>query len=131
MTELDDFIDDLLTVAPAIATDLQSRGYDVRPDLEIPTAWAGWVGRSVAHVFQGLGPADRTRLFAVVERHLAGASESTSTVVATGFLEAVANAVSRGDLPGSELAEALGPQSRAYLDAYDQFTLGRSSLDPS
>lgn len=131
MTELDHFVDDLLAVAPAIATDLETEGYDVRPDLEIPTAWGGWVGHSTCRVFASLDPGDRARLFAVVERYLVGGSEATSTVVATGFLEAVAHAVSRGEVPGPDLATVLGPHSRAYLDAYDQFTLGRSSLDPT
>ncbi len=56
MAELDDFIDEHLVVAPAIGTTLESRGDDVRPDLEIPTCWAGSVGGAVARLFPELGP---------------------------------------------------------------------------
>ena len=73
--------------------------------------------------------ADR-RVFALVERHLAGGSQSMRNGVATGFLEALASAVSSGRLDGPFLAGFLGPESRAYLDAWDQFTIGHSTLDP-
>ena len=52
-------------------------------------------------------------------------------MIATGLLEALASEVSGGRLDGPTLAGLLGPQSRAYLDAWDQLTLGRSSLEPS
>ena len=131
MGELDDFIDELLLVVPAIGTSLESWGYDVRPDLEIPTSWAGSVGATVARLFPGLEVADRARVFAVVERFLASGSQLTQDCVATGFLEALANGVSSGRIDGPALAEVLGPESRAYLDAWDQFTMGRSTLDGS
>ena len=59
-------------------------------------------------------------------------SQLLRDVIATGLLEALASAVSGGAAgrpdrwPGCS-----GPQSRAYLDAWDQLTLGRSSLEPS
>ena len=65
MAELDDFIDELLVVAPAIGTTLESRGDDVRPDLEIPTCWAGSVGGAVARLFPELEVAVRVRALGI------------------------------------------------------------------
>jgi hypothetical protein len=67
----------------------------------------------------------------VVERHLANGSELMKTCVSTGLLEAAASELSSGRLSGPTLATLLGPQARSYIDAWDQFTLGRSSLDSS
>ena len=68
VAELDDLIDELLVIAPAIGAILESRGDDVRPDPEIPTSWAGSVGGSVARLFPGLEPAVRVRALGSVQR---------------------------------------------------------------
>lgn len=129
--EYADLIAALVRVAPDIEADLRAQGSSIEPDLEIPTLWMGDVGRAVAHVLDQLSPGARRAVFDVVERYLAGGSERMKDAVATGLLEAVASEVSAGRLDGPALATLLGPASRAYLDAWDQFSLGRSSLDPT
>jgi len=128
MTELEQFARDLYAAAPGLREAVRG---DADPDPDIPTLWAGTVGRAVAATLTGLSPDDRAATFAVIERHLAGGSQLLRDVISTGLLEALASEVSGGRLDGPTLAGLLGPQSRAYLDAWDQLTLGRSSLEPS
>jgi len=131
VTELDDFARDLLSVAPTVVDLLTEWDDGLSPDPEMPTVWMGYAGRAVAKSLDRLSPEQQRGAFEVIERYLANGSELTKTCVTTGLLEAVANAVSGGRLDGPHLATLLGPESRAYIDAWDQFTLGRSSLDPS
>ncbi len=128
--EYADLIAALLRVAPQVETELRAVGSSAQPDLEIPVVWMGDVGAAVARVFDDLAPGDRREVFDVVEHHLSTGSQKMKEAVATGLLEAVASEVSAGRLDGPTLATLLGPASRAYIDAWDQFTLGRSSLDP-
>lgn len=102
---------------------------DVEPDAELPTVWAGDAGRALADALPALSPTGRAAAFDAVERAVASADERLSTVVCTGLLEALAGRVSAGELDPALLAASLGPASRAYVDAWDEFTLGRSSLD--
>ena len=129
--ELDDFADALFAAAPAVREELRRAGDDELPDHEMPTIWMGDAGRAVAHALANLPDDARRAVFGVVERAMTSGSEQLSTWVATGLLEALAGAVSRRELDPGLLAGLLGPESRAYVDAWDQFTLGRSSLDPS
>jgi hypothetical protein len=131
VTEFDDFISAVLRIAPGIGERLEADGDGVEPDVEIPVLWMGYVGRALARTLDQLTAEQQQAVFDVVEQHLAGGSQLMRDAVATGLLEAVASEVSSGRLDGPRLAALLGPQSRAYLDAWDQFTLGRSSLDPS
>lgn len=123
MRELDEFADELFAAAPALAGAMEEDGADPSPDHEIPSLWLGEVGSAIMSLPE---PAARAAL-GVVERHLTG-SETWKDVLCTGLLEAVAGAVSSGQVPGRVVAEMLGPRSRAYVDAWDEFTLGRSSL---
>jgi hypothetical protein len=129
-SELRDLLRDLLAAAPAVRARLEAVG-QVEPDPEIPVLWLASVGGALSEAFATLTRAERDAAFAVVEHHLTHGSERLSTAVATGLLEDVASHVSGGRLDGAELATHLGPRSREFLDAYDLFTLGRSSLGPS
>jgi len=128
MNEFDEFGDELGRIAPEV---MRALGDGAAPDHEIPISWMGSVGKAVADTLNRLAPEVRADVFQLVERHLARGSELMRTAVATGLLEVVASEVSGGRLDGPELARLLGPESRAYIDAWDQFTLGRSSLGPS
>lgn len=131
MTELDDFARDLLTAAPAVGDALTEMGEELAPDPEMPTVWMGDAGQALANTLDQLSQEQQRAAFSVVEHHLATGSQLMKNCVATGLLEALASEVSGGRLDGPRLAALLGPESRAYIDAWDQFTLGRSSLDPS
>jgi hypothetical protein len=128
VTELEQFARDLYAAAPGLR---EATREDADPDPEMPTVWMGDAGRAVAHALGNLPDDARRAVFGVVERAMTSGSEQLSTWVATGLLEALAGAVSRHELDPGLLAGLLGPESRAYIDAYDEFTLGRSSLDPS
>ena len=131
MTEFDEFIGAVLQIAPGVGEQLEADGDGVEPDLEIPVVWMAFVGRALSATLDQLSVPQQRAVFDVIERHLAGGSQLMKDAVATGLLEALASEVSSGRLSGPRLAALLGPRSRAYIDAWDQFTLGRSSLDPS
>jgi hypothetical protein len=131
VNEFETFARDLLRLAPEVGARMRAMGDDVTPDLEIPVAWMGSVGSAIGNVFSDLSPDVSREVFALIERHLASGSELMRTAVTTGLLESVASAVSGGRVRGPELAEVLGPRSREYVDAWDNYSLGRSSLvDP-
>jgi hypothetical protein len=127
--EFEEFADALLSAAPAVADELRRDEEDLRPDMDFPTMWFGTAGTAIADAFDRLSDAELRTVFGLVERHLASGSDLMGDCLTTGLLEAVANAVSRGKVDGGVLAGLLGPQSRRYVDAWDQFTLGRSSLE--
>lgn len=127
--ELRRFLDDLAAAAPAVVVRLEERGH-AEPDAEVPVLWLAAVGHALADVLGDLTPAERDAALTVAEHHLVAGSERLSTAIATGLLEALASEVSGGRVDGPGLAAHLGPRSRAFLDAYDDFTVGRSSLDP-
>lgn len=129
--ELDAFAAELLAAAPVLADVLEADGEGLTPDPEMPTVWFGGAGRAVGERLGELEEHERHTIFAVVERHLAEGSELLGTCVTTGLLESLAHSVSAGRVSGPALAALLGPESRAYVDAYDGFTLGRSGLDGS
>ena len=131
MNEFEIFTRDLHRLAPEVGGRMRDRGDDVEPDLEIPVAWMASVGAAVGDVFGDLSPDVRREVFALIERHLARGSELMQTALTTGLLESVASAVSGGRVRGPDLAAVLGPRSREYVDAWDEFTMGRSTLDPS
>ncbi|MGH3348734.1 MAG: DUF7674 family protein [Nocardioides sp.] len=129
MNELDDFADSLFQAVPAMKHALRSRGDEAEPDHEIPVLWLGTVGRALVAVLPQLDEAQAATAFEIVERYVEGGSSSMKDALCTGLLEAVADEVSAGRLDGPTLAALLGPESRAYVDAWDQFSLGRSSLE--
>lgn len=125
MDELDDFALELFARVPDAEQVIRADGGTVEPDHEVPTVWLGEVGAAVTALPE---PAARAAL-EVVERHLGAGSQAWRDAVCTGLLEALAGAVSAGRMDGRTLATMLGPRSRAYIDAWDEFTLGRSSLE--
>ncbi|MEJ7832393.1 MAG: hypothetical protein WKF79_05720 [Nocardioides sp.] len=131
MDQFDEFADELLRTAPQVAQELRRGEDDVRPDPEFPGSWLSTAGRAVVRCFDRLDESRRVAVLAMVERHLATGTQPMKDAVATEFLEALASAVSGHRLDGPTLARYLGKESRAYLDAWDQFTMGRSTLDPT
>ncbi|WP_121254268.1 hypothetical protein [Nocardioides ferulae] len=130
MEAMHDFAAALLAAAPELGTQMVAAGDDPRPDAELPGLWPGRAGAAIVACLPTLGDPARQRVFEVVEQHLVSGPEPVRSAVATGLLEQVASALSSGRADPALVARLLGPQSRAYLDAWDDFTLGRSSLEP-
>jgi hypothetical protein len=128
--EVRDFAAALLALAPQVADALTARGDEHAPDPEFPISWMSQAGVALARSLDDQPQETRAGAFALVEERLAQGSTAMREAVATGLLEALASEVSGGRADPGTVAALLGPQSRAYLDAWDQFTLGRSSLDP-
>ncbi len=130
--DLDGFAAALFAAAPTVREKLRLAGDDELPDHDMPTIWMGDAGRALGAGARRSCP--RTSAAPPSTSSSAdgpGLGAAAATWVATGLLEALASAVSRGDLDPGPAASLLGRESRAYLDAWDQFTLGRSSLEPS
>ena len=64
-------------------------------------------------------------MFRLVEDVLRTGSEPGRTAV-NGFLEALAGDLDRGVVTQEQLEPLLGPESRTYLRAWDEYTLGHS-----
>lgn len=96
---------------------------DAAPDDEgIPvTVRLGHLGRAFAEHAAELTTDQRRRFLDLLERVLTTGSQSDADAVATGFLEALLSAYDRGfDL--RSLWPDLGPKSRAYCLAWNDFT---------
>ncbi|MGN0063915.1 MAG: hypothetical protein ACI379_06710 [Nocardioides sp.] len=129
MQYLDEFTRALYTAVPELPAAMRDEGEQAEPDHDIPTSWLGYLGGALATVLPRLSPEAAGQAFTVIERYLTRADDALSTGIATGLLESLANAVSRGRLEAPLLAGVLRPASRQYIDAWDELTLGRSSLE--
>jgi hypothetical protein len=121
------FVEKLAAITPAIGDALEADGEQRTPDMEMPVLWMSSVGHAVAAVLPALPAATRVAVLDVVEGGMASGSEPLRTAVATGLLEALAHDMDRARVPRDLVAPLLGAQSRAYLDAWDTFTLGEPS----
>jgi hypothetical protein len=87
----------------------------------------GALGDAFAKHAGELTPGQRRTFLGIVERVVATGTEADRSAVATGFLEALLNAYDEGfDL--RSIWPDLGPESRAYCLAWNEFT-GVSSPD--
>lgn len=121
------FIDELDKTAPAIGDALQADEGERTPDMEIPVLWMSSVGHAVSSTLVAMADDQQRAIFDEVESGMRSGGELLRTALATGLLEAIANDMDRGIVPRDLVATLLGAHSRAYLEAWDQFTLGESS----
>lgn len=69
-----------------------------------------------------MGEPGLRQLFSIVELALATGDRETRDAVATCFLENLQNIASGGRFDFTLISEYLGPESRAYCRAWDEFT---------
>ena len=131
MTDFPSFLADVLSGAPVVEGELERAGVPVAPDLEIPVLWVAGIGHAIVETFDRMTPRQRHDVFTAVEQHLSTGSELLQTAITTGLLEVVSEAVNTGRLDADEVAVLLGQESRSYVDAWDEFSLGRSTLEPT
>ena len=65
---------------------------------------------------------DYKKVFDFIEKLVVNGDESVSTAATTGFLEDLVNLSSNGRFPSRSFTKYLGPESKAYCIAWDEFT---------
>lgn len=118
------FNERVAAITPEIGDALEADGEQRTPDMEMPVLWMSGVGHAVAATLPGLPAAAQRAIFEVVEDAMASGTDLLRTAVATGLLEALTNDMDRARVPRDLVEPLLGAQSRAYLDAWNSFTLG-------
>lgn len=126
--ELGGFMDELERLAPAVGAALEADDEPRRPDMELPVLWMGALGHAIARSLSELSEDRQRAVFDLVERGMRSGGVLLRTALATGLLEALATDMDRGVVSRDLVAGLLGDRSRGYLDAWDEFTLGESTL---
>jgi hypothetical protein len=129
--EFSRFMDGLSAITPAVGDALEADGEPRSPDMETPVLWMSSVGHAVAATLPTLSPEAQRAVLGVVERGMTSGGELLRTALATGLLEALAHDMDRAVVSRELVAPLLGRRSRAYLDAWDDFTLGESTSGTS
>jgi hypothetical protein len=125
------FMDGLETITRSVGDALEADGEPRTPDMEMPVLWMSSVGHSVAGTLPTLAPEAQRALFDVIERGMVSGGELLRTALATGLLEALAHDMDRAVVSRDLVTPLLGTASRAYLDAWDSFTLGEPTSGTS
>ncbi len=129
--EFSRFMDGLSAITPAVGDALEADDEPRTPDMETPVLWMSSVGHAVAATLPTLSPEAQRAVLGVVEHGLASGGELLRTALATGLLEALAHDMDRKVVSRGLVTPLLGPSSRAYLEAWDDFTLGAPSSGTS
>jgi hypothetical protein len=127
--ELIRFMDGLETITPSVGDALEAAGEPRTPDMEMPVLWMSSVGHAVARTLPTLAPEAQRALFDAIERGMASGGELLRTALATGLLEALAHDMDRAVVPRDLVTPLLGTGARAYLNAWETFTLGEGQRD--
>ena len=92
------------------------------PELPPTLEMSELAGTFADAVVSGL-PADRiAAVMRTVEQALREGDERVKDAVATGFLERLMTEASAGRMSFEQLTDHLGPESRRYCEAWDEFT---------
>ena len=129
--EFSRFMDGLSAITPAIGDALEADGEPRAPEMEMPVLWMSSVGHAVAATLPTLSPSAQRAVLDAVERGMVSGGELLRTALATGLLEALALDMDRAVVPRDLVTPLLGTSSRAYLDAWDDFTLGEPTSGTS
>lgn len=112
-----------LRVVPGFRQPLEDLREDWEPDpvaLSIEMSEFSWF---VAGLLKDAGRSEQVEAaLAFVEDLLVRGDEALKDAAATSFLENLLNQVSGGELDPATFVDLLGPQSRAYCKAWDEFT---------
>lgn len=127
MNLVDDYAREILTLIPSLQGEFEAEVDFFAPDPVEPVGWWATIGQELVRLRDQLEPEVVSRVFAMVEEGLSRGTKLDGDVLATGFLEALANKVSAGELPQEWVKEHAGPEAIAYLRAWDEFSLGHST----
>ena len=115
-----EFKRELEVMSPAAACAIADTEADWSPKPAPSTLLMADVARAILALRLPDAEPELDAVLAVVERAITVGDDHTRAAVATGFLEALINDVSR---PGLELiVERLGPESKAFCRGWDEFT---------
>jgi hypothetical protein len=64
--------------------------------------------------------------FLFIEQFMSDGTEEVQEAVATCFLENLINAISRGRIPAASFVPLLGPESKKYCKAWDEFSKAKT-----
>ena len=84
----------------------------------LPTALMGGFGYDIANEFAEMSHSELAELVALIEEGLTSDDEYLNTAVATGLIEAVVNLAEQKEGLWPRIDAALGPEARAYAEAY-------------
>ncbi|HET7489947.1 MAG TPA: hypothetical protein VFJ85_18620 [Acidimicrobiales bacterium] len=86
-----------------------------------PIVRAAILARALVVHFAEIPAEERGAILSVAERFMVTGDDGDKAAVATGFLEALANAGDRSEIDMDRLWSELGEESKAYLRAWDEF----------
>ncbi|HEV7301789.1 MAG TPA: hypothetical protein VGN72_20800 [Tepidisphaeraceae bacterium] len=92
------------------------------PDAPPNTLVFSTIGRSFSSASTELHNGEVAAMWCTVEHLLSKGNEEVKNAVATGLIEAVLDEISAGRLDASVIVNHLGPRTKAYCRAWDQFT---------
>lgn len=122
MTSTDLFISRICAVDASLESELEHERTLWAPEPIPAVMRCARLGEAVGSLLGSMSAQSVEAIFEAVEQALADESSSTVNAVATGFLEALLTRSDQGVLPPDLFWSSLGPQARAYVEAWDAFT---------
>ena len=119
MTNISDAQCELADLHPLLRSALEEFESDFGTD--IPTLAFGTLGSTMITRGDELDDDVKQRFFTKAEELLVNGDDETQTAVTTGLIEAVLNAAERAGTPPSQIQAWFGPESQAYITAWNEF----------
>jgi hypothetical protein len=116
-----DLMQRLSAASARLATLIAEAVAEWAPDAPPPTVVMGSVGRALVEHCDEFTDGELAIILGTVEDVLLSQPESIKDIVATGLLEAVLHAGDKFPLPLARVMRFVGPQSRAYCEAWNEF----------
>lgn len=88
------------------------------PEEPLPISLLGHFGGEIAKQYDTIDPEEWRRLSALIEQGLASDDSDIGTAVATGLIEGLIHRAEAVEGLWPRIEANLGPQARAYADAY-------------
>jgi hypothetical protein len=118
----DEGIEQILSVVPEFAARLATYRDDWAQDQPGFYLEMAEFGRFFCEVAEKLSDEQKSAIFGLVEQLVRNGDDEVGTAATTCFLENLQNYSSAGRINANHFAPFLGPESRAYCKAWDEFT---------
>jgi hypothetical protein len=120
--DMGDAIRRMATTSPVLATVLQVMRAEWAPDDPPNTLLFSAFGRTLCCEIKSLTPSQLKASWKAVEDLAVNGSSEVQNAVKTGLIEAVLSESSSGRFNVASVTQLLGPSTRAYCKAWDDFT---------